>query len=328
MALDFNRRPLECRALVMNDEIGLCSGVDFPWEEWRNVPFGSRFFRADGSEWKKISTDDGPDGWRQIIKFNEDVGKESFVQPTHGFVQPSRPIPVYVDTSGSVRPAIATAALTLAQANILTVNNIDEFEIVAGSSVVKFPGHDLDIGDVYYLSDTTAGAVTKVKPSQIAQPVYVALTDESILLLNRGIQVESSGGPSTALPQIKLVNGSRTVNLISKDWTSITDLNTISFNDGNNYLLTPSGVQVPVAGRYEVVFNPHIYISNSKKVPEFALFVNGSLTNTRSIGHNLIGQLELSANDVVNIRAQASDKKGTIKFRETGTSSLIIKQVR
>jgi hypothetical protein len=56
MPEDFYKRTATFKGLSLNDNIGILTGSDFPWNAYTNVPLGSRYFKQDGTEYKKIGT--------------------------------------------------------------------------------------------------------------------------------------------------------------------------------------------------------------------------------------------------------------------------------
>lgn len=325
--LDFNKRTQSCRSLVLNDNMGFCSGDQLPWEEWKNVPYGSRYFRLNGDEWKKVSNSDGPEGWELAVTFTEDVGKEFFDQTIHGFIQANHPIPVYIGSDGRLLPAIATSRDTLSQLFIKNVVNIDRLEVHSGSNIIYFPNHDLVVGKTYYTSNLIPGGITDVPPSNFVNPLYTAVSPDRILVYNRGI-VPS---PATSLdrPACKVTNSKTCVNLLSQSWTMLRDMDTFDINDNGSYTMPYAGcIRIPSDGRYSIEFQPHVYAPHHKKQPEYCIVVSGFYTGLRSVSSPISGVLQLAEGNLLYIASRTADKKGNLKLRDEHTSSLYIQQLR
>lgn len=60
---DFFKRTATFKGLSLNDNIGILTGSDVPWNTYTGVPLGSRYFKHDGVEYKKIGASDLQAGW-------------------------------------------------------------------------------------------------------------------------------------------------------------------------------------------------------------------------------------------------------------------------
>ncbi len=63
MAQDFYKRSSTFKALSLGDGIGILTGIGNPWNEYINVPLGSRYYKQDGTEWKKVGLGDTESNW-------------------------------------------------------------------------------------------------------------------------------------------------------------------------------------------------------------------------------------------------------------------------
>jgi hypothetical protein len=65
MAQDFYKRSSTFKALSLGDGIGILTGIGNPWDEYINVPLGSRYYKQDGTEWKKVGAGDTVGNWQR-----------------------------------------------------------------------------------------------------------------------------------------------------------------------------------------------------------------------------------------------------------------------
>lgn len=65
MPQDFTKRSSTFKALSLGDNIGILTGIGNPWDEYTNVPLGSRYYKQDGTEWKKVGLTDTVNDWQR-----------------------------------------------------------------------------------------------------------------------------------------------------------------------------------------------------------------------------------------------------------------------
>jgi hypothetical protein len=81
---------------------------------------------------------------------------------------------------------------------VAEVPSPDKF-LVSFSGVIRWPLHGLTIGDLYYLSDQTAGAVTNTPPTvtgSFQQAVFQPITANTVKIVDMAANGDSSGGAS------------------------------------------------------------------------------------------------------------------------------------
>lgn len=89
---------------------------------------------------------------------------------------------VYKNTSGEWALARADSASTLRTASVFKVVDEDTF-VVIFTGVIAIPGHGFEVGQMYYLSATVAGAATTTPTDAIAnynQPVFTPLDADTL----------------------------------------------------------------------------------------------------------------------------------------------------
>jgi hypothetical protein len=95
-------------------------------------------------------------------------------------------VPAYVESFGNFDLKRAQANSSTTKAKFLIVGldpNVDGSYIIQGSGFFSFPTvHGYNVGQTYYLSDSTPGGVTTTPPSGIAQPLFTAVDQKTILI--------------------------------------------------------------------------------------------------------------------------------------------------
>jgi hypothetical protein len=110
---DFFKRTATFKGLSLNDNVGILTGADVPWNLYTGVPIGSRFFHTNGTEYKKISASDLQAGWAIAYVITE------------------LPTPQYVYSPSTVNNATTTYV------NIVTLNATT---VIGKSYLAKFSG--------------------------------------------------------------------------------------------------------------------------------------------------------------------------------------------
>lgn len=132
----------------------------------------------------------------------------------HGFLAADVGCPVYLNASGDYVKARADASNTCEVAGLINKRiDADNFEVCLGGEVTSVGANALSplvVGEVYYVSATTAGALTADEPTtigHISKPVGIARTTSAIEFFNsRGVVV----GGANARTQITLANNATT----------------------------------------------------------------------------------------------------------------------
>jgi hypothetical protein len=132
----------------------------------------------------------------------------------HGFLAADVGCPVYLNASGDYVKARADLSTTCEVAGLINKRiDADNFEVCLGGEVTSVGANALSplvVGEVYYVSATTAGALTATEPTtvgHISKPVGVARTTSAIEFFNsRGVVV----GGANARTQITLANSTTT----------------------------------------------------------------------------------------------------------------------
>ncbi len=152
---------------------------------------------------KQLSNDanqymNGQGNWTNVTIPDGDGSKRTITQSSHGFSVGNL---LYLD--GTVyKKAIATSAVTAEVVGMISiVNSVDQFVLTTSGYVSGGIGA-LTAGQVYFLSDTTSGAMTPTEPTTdgyVSKPIFIACsTTEGYLINWRGIIV--STGTSSSLP--------------------------------------------------------------------------------------------------------------------------------
>lgn len=99
---------------------------------------------------------------------------------SHGFVSKD----VLYLNGGSYSKAQADASTTLSDPPLIVLQSNDDWFIAAyGPTICDMPSHGLTVGSVYYLSDSTAGALTATEPTVYSNPIVKALTSDRVAVL-------------------------------------------------------------------------------------------------------------------------------------------------
>ena len=127
MPINFQERSNDSTCIMMNDEVGLCSGVGSPWTEFVNVPQGSRYFKSDGTEWLKSSQGDLEENWEQIII------------PTLSAIEASLFVPDLVDINVSVFVGhnINANPVMVSGKHVYNHNTFESIDLKPGKYLVK-----------------------------------------------------------------------------------------------------------------------------------------------------------------------------------------------
>lgn len=133
---------------------------------------------------------------------------------SHGFVAADVGCPVYINASGDYVRACADLASTAEVAGLINrIVDSSNFEVCLGgevSSVGANASGAMTVGEMYFLSPTTPGALTSTEPTtvgHISKPIGIARTSSAIEFFNmRGITV----GGVNARSQVILANNATT----------------------------------------------------------------------------------------------------------------------
>lgn len=63
MPIDFRIKTFDTAAIELRDDIGILAGIGNPWDDYINVPVGSRYFKQDGYQYRKTGTGDNTTNW-------------------------------------------------------------------------------------------------------------------------------------------------------------------------------------------------------------------------------------------------------------------------
>lgn len=95
-------------------------------------------------------------------------------------------VPAYVESFGNfdLKRAQASSATTKARFLIIgTDPNIDGNYLLQGHGFFQFPTvHNYNVGQTYYLSDSSPGGVTNTPPPGIVQPIFFVVDQKTILV--------------------------------------------------------------------------------------------------------------------------------------------------
>lgn len=96
-------------------------------------------------------------------------------------------VPAYVESFGTfdIQRAVASSISSKAKFLIIGANqNVDGGYIIQSSGFYSFPTvHGYAPGMTYYLSDSVAGGVTTTAPASIAQPLFYAVDQKTIMVM-------------------------------------------------------------------------------------------------------------------------------------------------
>lgn len=140
----------------------------------------------------------GQGDWASVVIPDGDGSKRTIDMNSHGFSAGNL---LYLD--GTIyKKAIATTAETAEVVGMVSVvNSVDQFVLTTSGYVSGGIGA-LTAGQVYFLSDTTPGAMTTTEPTSVgyvSKPIFIACsTTEGYLINWRGIVL--SGGTASNLP--------------------------------------------------------------------------------------------------------------------------------
>jgi len=140
----------------------------------------------------------GEGDWATVTIPDGDGTKRTIDMESHGFSAGNL---LYLDGT-TYKKAIATSAVTAEVVGMISiVNSVDQFVLTTSGYVSGGIGA-LTAGQVYFLSDTTSGAMTPTEPTTdgyVSKPIFIACsTTEGYLINWRGIIV--STGTSSSLP--------------------------------------------------------------------------------------------------------------------------------
>ena len=107
-------------------------------------------------------------------------------QPAHGLslMGNDLPLPAYVDASNEIQPADASDPAKTKAFFVTRIIDADNVEIMH-TGFLSVPSHGLTVGDYYYVSDSTPGALVGTAPSQNDIVVYVVNSDTLNLIDKR-----------------------------------------------------------------------------------------------------------------------------------------------
>lgn len=63
MSIDYRVKTFETSAVGLRDDIALLAGIGNPWDEYINVPEGSRYFKQNGYQYRKSGPGDNINNW-------------------------------------------------------------------------------------------------------------------------------------------------------------------------------------------------------------------------------------------------------------------------
>lgn len=272
---------------------------------------------------------------QQSTKAYVDAGQRWIVTQTgHGFTITNN-IPIPARLSGTTYVAAqANDNNTLSAFYITRVIDANTIE-VRQSGIHKAVGHGLTPGQYYFLSNTTAGAVTSIEPlNSINDVVWYVVDTETILLIdNRPVDYET-----LQKYLIKTSNTDTTTNINQATFTAVPLTGTTEVNENNYYTVSGNGIRIDVTRSYTVTANVHYTSTGQRVALQGRFFVNGNpvgaITSTGYIraanGHNeaslhLTEKFSLTANDVVEFRVQRESTLTTVTTMPIiGTSNLMI----
>lgn len=257
----------------------------------------------------------------------------TITQNGHGFtIVNNVPLPAYVNTSGQVVLAQADNLDTLSVFLITEIIDANTIR-VQQSGFLNATGHGLNVGEYYFLSNTTPGGITNVEPQATINDVVLFVVDANTLLLTDN-RPEDKNSIEKFL--IKVRNTDTTTNLNTTN-VVVPITGTTAINENNFYTVSGNGIQVPQTRTYDISVSLHVTASSTRTNQRVRLAVNGVQTGDISAsgyirngsGHNessyfLKETLLLNANDVVTIVTNPEAGGGTVTMALAGSSSLTI----
>lgn len=262
-------------------------------------------------------------------------GSEKIInQPGHGFtITNNVPLPAYVDLVGTVQLAQADDFNTLSAFAITEIIDVNNF-VIKNTGFVDAPGHGLNVGCYYFVSDTVAGAITDVQPTVTIQDTILFVVDANCLIIIDNLPVDK---PSIEKFLIKTTNTNTTTNLNTAGFTEVPITGTTVINENGFYTVVGNGIQVPVQRTYRVTANIYVGGTSTRTNQRVRFHINGvaqgAITATgyirSSSGHNessytLEDVFALNAGDIITVEAQQEAGGGTTSMVSAGTSFLMV----
>lgn len=264
--------------------------------------------------------------------------EKTITQTAHGFVITGNiPLPAYVDENDNlVKLAKATSLTTTSAFFITEIIDANSFKIKS-SGIVTATAHGLALGNYYYLSVATAGAVTSSPPAAINDLCFYVVDADTLLLVDSR-PISSSGGNGSNGFVIKTSNTDITTDInLNAPGIEVPITGASYINESNFYTVVGNGIQVPVQGTYRLHTNIHVAgpATRGNLLIQFAvngikvggISTSGYLRNASSqdeTSFSLTELLILNPGDIVTVTSVREAASGLINLASVGTSTLII----
>lgn len=291
---------------------------------------GSRWIdQATKKEYLCVDATPGSAVWKETTVLNTIIVNQS----SHGFSLTNNvPIPVYI-TGGVVTAARADNANTLQSMYIIGIIDSNNL-LIQQSGYVIASGHALNVGQYYFLSESTAGALTSTETSTGISAVALYVVDSSRLLLIDNRPIDRNNVEKWA---IKVSNTNTTTNLNTAGNTTVPITGTTEINENNFYTVVGNGVRVPQNRTYKIKVNLHVSGSLTRGNMRVRFAINGTPVGPiaahgyirNSSGHNetsyFLEDLRiLASNDIITVVSTQEAGSGTTVMNLAGSSVMMV----